>query len=250
VRFPGMKDRPETERFLYYDGFVPAPDYLRCEKIEARSLTLRNRGKFDIARLFVVDRRNKETVGFAHVDGTKQPLKAGAALKIDLPQIVAEDWPFVGAKQVRQALLSAGLFEAESDSLLKIWTKGLLQADGVTVFHILPVSEYDRMLPLEITPAPAARPVRVGIALHPHVEIEPVLTEHVGGLVRQLNSERFEKRVAADKALGEIGPIAISMLQAELAKTPTVEMRRRIESILERVDATNWLDLSWQGKPE
>src|SRR5260370_1152648 len=32
IRFPGTKDRIETERFLYYDGLVPTPDFLRCEK--------------------------------------------------------------------------------------------------------------------------------------------------------------------------------------------------------------------------
>jgi hypothetical protein len=106
----------------------------------------------------------------------------------------------------------------EADALLKIWYKRLFQAEGVTAFHILPGAEYDRMLPLAITPEPAAKPVRVGIALHPHVEIEPVLTEHVGALIRQLDSPRFVQRQAADKALLEIGPLAIAMLRAELKK--------------------------------
>ena len=242
VRFPGGRDRLETERFLYYDGLVPAPDYLRCEKIDANSVTLRNRAKFDIARLFVVDRRGKGPVGFAFVDGTKQPFKAGTSLKIDLRPIHPEDWPFTGLKQARQALLDAGLFEAEADSLLKIWDKRLFQAEGVTAFHILPVTEYDRMLPIDILPAPAARPVRVGIALHPHVEIEPVLTEHVAALIRQLDSPEFAKRLVADKALLEIGPLAIAMLQAELKKGVPVETSRRIQAILDRVDATGWLN--------
>jgi hypothetical protein len=242
VRFPGAKDRLETERFLYYDGLVPAPDYLRCEKIDAKSVTLRNRATFDIARLFVVDRRAKDAVGFAFVDGTKQAFKAGTTLKIDLRPIHPEDWPVVGLKQARQALLDAGLYAAEADALLKIWDKRFLQAEGVTAFHILPVTEYDRMLPIDILPAPATKPVRVGIALHPHIEIEPVLTEQIGALIRQLGSPDFAKRLAADKALLEIGPLAIALLQAELKKGVTVETSRRIQAILERVDATGWLN--------
>ncbi len=248
VRFPGAKDRSETERFLYYDGLVPAPDYLRCEKIDAKAVTLRNRAKFDIARLFVVDRRAKETVGFAFVDGTKQPFRAGTSLKIDLRPVDPEDWPFTGVKHVRQALLDAGLFEAEADSLLKIWDKRLLQAEGVTAFHILPMTEYDRMLPIDILPAPVARPVRVGIALHPHVEIEPVLTELVSGLIRQLDSPKFVERLAADKALVEIGPLAITMLQAELKKGVSLETSRRIQAILDRVDTSSWLDFPAPAK--
>jgi RNA polymerase sigma factor (sigma-70 family) len=242
-RFPGALDRSETERFLYYDGLVPAPDYLRCEKAEARSLTLRNRAKFDITRLFVVDRHIKGSVGFAFVDGKKQTLKAGTTLKIEPKAIAPDQWPAVGHKQVRQALLEAGLFEAEADALLKIWQTRFLEAEGVTVFHILPAREYDRMLPLDVMPAPALKPVRVGIALHPHVEIEPVLAEQVGALIRQLDDPKFQKRAAASKALLEIGPLAIALLRAELKKDPTLEMRRRIEAVLERVDAADWLNV-------
>lgn len=245
VRFPGAKDRTETERFLYYDGLVPAPDYLRCEKIDAKSLTMANRGKFDIGPLFIVDRRAKDTVGFAVIDATegKKPFKAGTSINIELKPNAAKDWPAAGIKAVRQAQLTAGLFEAEADSLLKIWEKRLLQADGVTAFHILPVSEYDRMLPLEIRPAPPTRPVRVGIALHPHVEIEPALAETVGKLLRELDSPQFEKRMAADKTLLEIGPMAIGMLRAELKKGVPLETSRRIQAVLDRVDAANWLEL-------
>jgi hypothetical protein len=240
--FPGALDRPETERFLYYDGLVPAPDYLRCEKAEEKSLTVRNRAKFDMAGLFIVDRRVKDSVGFAVVDA-KSPLKAGATLKVEPKLIAAKDWPEEGMTQFRRALLSAGLFDAEADSLLKIWRELLLEADGVTAFHILPVEEYDRMLPLEITPAPAVKPVRVGIALHPHIEIEPKLSERVGMLIRQLDAEEFDTRAAASKELLEIGPVAVSLLRETLSKKPSLETARRIEEVLDKVDAAEWLKM-------
>src|SRR5262249_19204051 len=99
----------------------------------------------------------------------------------------------------------------------------------------------DRMLPLQVLPAPAARPVRVGIALHPHMEIEPGLAAHVATLIRQLDDENFQKRTAASKALLEIGPMAIALLRAELQKAPPLEVRKRIEAVLDRVDAGEWL---------
>lgn len=239
--FPGSRDRPETERFLFYDGLVPAPDYLRCEKIEATSVTLRNRAKFDIKYLFVVDRRVQGKPAFAFQDG-KQPFKAGTTLKVE-PKVMEQDWPGAGLRQVRLALLDAGLYAAEADSLLKIWRKRLLEAEGVTAFHILPAAEYERMLPLDVMPAPATKPVRVGIALHPHVEIEPNRVVRVTALIRQLNDERFAKRDAASKELLEIGPLAIALLRAELLQQPPLEMRRRIEAVLERVDAADWLQM-------
>jgi hypothetical protein len=241
VWFPGSKDRSETERFIYYDGLVPTPDYLRCEKAEGKSLTLRNRAKFDMTRLFVVDRRDKGAVRFAAVGGT-QPFKASSTLAIEPTPVAAADWPAFGIKSVRQALLDAGLFQAEADSLLKIYQKHLLEAEGVTVFHILPGAEYNRMLPLSVLPPPAAPPVRVGIALHPHVEIEPELAVRVAALLRRLDDDDFETRDTAGKLLLEIGPMAIGMLRAELQKGPTLETRRRIETVLDRCDAANWLN--------
>jgi RNA polymerase sigma factor (sigma-70 family) len=239
-RFPGAKDRHETERFLYYDGLVPTPDYLRCEKVDAASVTLRNRAKFDMTRLFVVDRRIEGKVGFAVIDA-KEPLKASTQRTIVPAPIAAADWPAAGVKAVRAALLDAGLFAPEADALLKIWQKRLLQAEGVAAFQILPADEYDRMLPLSVLPKPATRPVRVGIALHPHVEVEPALAAHVAALVRQLDEDDFVKRDAASRALLEIGPLAVTLLRAELQKRLPLETHRRIEAVLDRVDASVWL---------
>jgi len=239
---PGALLRTETERFLYYDGLVPAPDYLHCEKADAASVTLRNGAKFDITRLFVVDRRVQGKVGLAVVDGAKQPFKAGTTQTFQPQPVAADDWPAAGIKQVRRALLDAGLFAAEADSLLTIWQKRFLEADGLVAFHILPASEYERMLPLEIVPAPAGKPVRVGIALHPNLQIEPKLTETVAALIRQLDDEQYATRAAASKTLLEIGPAAIGLLRAELNRKPALEKARRIEAILERVDLTDWLN--------
>jgi hypothetical protein len=239
----GLSGRPETERFLYYDGLVPAPDYLHCEKVEDTFIALRNLAKFEIARLFVVDRRAKERVGFVAQAGL-----ASGPNKIGFTTIPAGDWPAAGKKQVRKALLDAGLFEAEADSLLAIWHQRLFEADGITAFHILPAGEYDRMLPLDIQPAPAARPVRVGIALHPHLEVEPALAQRVAGLIRDLDDPKYQKRQSASKELLEIGPVAIGTLRAELQKKPSLEMKRRIESILDRVDAMEWLKPPEIGK--
>lgn len=241
--FPGALDRLETERFLYYDGLVPVPDFVRCEKVQAAAITLSNRAKFDIRRLFVVDRRSKAAVGFAQIDGAQQSFKSGTSLTVELKTVVESDWPATGRKQLRRALLDVGLYEPEADSLLTIWQKRLLEADGVTVFHILPATEYDRQLPLKITPAPAAPPIRVGIALHPHVEIEPERRTLIAGLIRNLGDDKFERRNAASKTLAELGPLAIAGLRAELEKKPPLETSRRIEAILDRVDAASWLNL-------
>src|SRR5262249_18208517 len=108
--------------------------------------------------------------------------------------------------------------------------------------------EYDRMLPLKIVPAPAGKPVRVGVALHPHMEIEPELALRIGALIRDLDDSSFERRVAAGKVLREVGPFALGMLQAELNRNPSPEKKRRIQEILEQSDAGAWLDQPTQKR--
>src|SRR5262249_23248209 len=65
---PGSLERLETERFLFYDGLVPTPDYVRCQRIDGTLVSLRNRANFDIRQLFLVDRRTAGKVGFASLD--------------------------------------------------------------------------------------------------------------------------------------------------------------------------------------
>ena len=75
------------------------------------------------------------------------------------------------------------------------------------------------------------------------MEIEPIRIPQVAALIRQLDDKRFDVRAAASKTLLEIGPLAMAQLRAELQQRPTLEMRRRIEAILERVDAVEWLNM-------
>jgi hypothetical protein len=241
MRFPGAKDQTETESFIFYDGLMPAPDYLHCDKLDDTSVTLRNSAPFPMTRLFLVDRRVKGQTRFAFLDVAKRPLNAGASLTLKPQLMGASDWPATGNQRVRQALLDAGLFEPEADSLLKIWQKQFFESDGLTAFHILPEHEYDRMLPLDIIPQLPTKPVRVGIALHTNLEIEPALVAKARPLILQLDDPKFQVREAAARALLEIGPIAIGILRGELNRATSLEMRQRIQAVIDRVDGEEWL---------
>jgi hypothetical protein len=225
-------DRPETEGFLYYDGLVPAPQYLRCEKLGEKNLTVRNMAGFDITRLFLIDRRDVRAVRFAFLDS----LKHGSSLSIETISGPARDWPAIAVSRFRSALVQAGLFEAEADSLLKIWQKRLFEADGVTAFHILPAAEYGRMLRLEITPVPFAKPTRVGVALHTHLELDPTQTQTLDALVRQLDETSYERRSAATEALERIGPPALAALRAALKQNLSQEQIRRIQEVVKQAE--------------
>ncbi|MBI5726140.1 MAG: hypothetical protein HZA50_19430 [Planctomycetes bacterium] len=232
----------ETERFLYYDGLVPAPDYLRLQSYGGQGPVLCNTGKADIQNLFVIDRRNwqkDKPVRFAQIGR----LDAGGEIKVEFEEQPAKDWPAGAVKKVRQVLIDAGLFEEEADSMLKIWEKGLFARDGLTAFYVLPRAEYDRLLPLKIEPAPSAI-VRVGLALHPNMatadEIK-ALEEKIRELAAKLQSNAVAVHKPAMKALLEMGPPIVPFLQKAINESASQELKERGQRVLDQLDAGTYL---------
>lgn len=137
-------------------------------------------------------------------------------------------------------LLECGLFEAEADSLLKIWHKGFLENPGIVAIHLLPRSEYDAMLVLDVAPKPATPPTRVGIAFHPNFDAEPAITARVKEWITQLDADDFKTREEAIRQLRSVGPSACGLLE-KAANTGSAEVKRSARKILESVDAGDWL---------
>jgi hypothetical protein len=48
----------------------------------------------------------------------------------------------------------AGLFKDEAQAMLDTWKNGYLRTPGLRLLYVLPRSEVDRALPLQMTPAP------------------------------------------------------------------------------------------------
>jgi len=240
---PWSTNRSETERFLYYDGLVPAPGLLRCVATAAESVTVRNSARFPLAGLFVIDRRQArqgKAAGFAHHVG---PIAPGETAKISLRRVPPADLPAKAAAPIRQALTAAGLYADEADGLLKIWRKGFFERPGLTALYLLPRAEYDRMLPLAVTPKPPEI-VRVGVALHPNLEVAAALDGRVRRLIGRLGEDDFRRRQAAFEDLVRIGPPAAGAVRQTLRETKSAEVRARCEKILQAIDAAEYL-----GKP-
>jgi hypothetical protein len=236
---PWTTSQRETERFIYYDGLVPAPNHLRCVKASPDSVTVRNSADFSIRDLFVVDRRltRARAMAFAHVPG---PIAAWEERAVSLRPVPADAWQASAVEPVSKALVAAGLTEAEAKAVLKIWDQGFFGAPGVTAFYLLPQAEYDRMLPLEISPKPR-KLVRVAIALHPHFAIEPGLTQQAERLMAQLADPEAAKRDAAAKDLAQLGPVAWRLMRETIQKSPASELAKRLDDILKATDASDWL---------
>jgi hypothetical protein len=229
---PWITDRLESERFIYYDGLVPSPDFLHCIALTDSSATVKKSATFPIAHIYLLDRRQPEKPRAA-----RAALAAADETKLDLAP-VADLHAFI--ELIRADLIAAGLFDAEAESLLKIWHQGFFENSGVVAFYLLPQSEYDRMLPLAVSPKPAAAPTRVGIAFHPNFDAEPAITARVAALIWQLDDDDFKTHEEAMRQLSAVGPAALRLLQ-QAAQSGREEVRDRARKIIAAADASEWL---------
>lgn len=237
---PWLTSRQETERFLYYDGLVPAPDYLRCRGAGTSDVTLRNAAAFAVGPVFVIDRRLPASKAPIQIAVIEKPIAPGEEVTVPLKEVPAADWPGAAVQAVRQALTAAGLTAAETDSLLRIWHKGFFEQEGLTVFYPLPPTEYNRLLPLKITPKPG-RLMRVGVAIHPQMQGDVLLEQKVRTLVTWLDSEEPSQREEAARQLTEIAPVAARFIREAVSKLPGIEARARGKQILDTASDGDWL---------
>jgi hypothetical protein len=226
----------ESERFAYYDGLMPALDYVRCADPAADSVSVESSAKFAVDNLILVDRRDPKAVRFARVE----KIEAGGKLKVDLKPVPA-DWPAGIAKTFGQDLRHAGLFDNEADSVLAIWKQGLFDRPGITAIYLLPPSEYDRMLPLTVSPPPG-KTVRVGIVLHGQLDLTPaILSARVKELTAKMDSEDYRVREKANRDLIDLGPAAFPQIREALKGKVSPEVKERLEDVLKKFDSAEYI---------
>jgi hypothetical protein len=221
----------DREKFVYYDGLFPQGKWLRIQVVRGE-VRLTSQVKFPVHDVTVVDCRDPSKPRI----GRLARLEAGAENReIDCvaanPATFADDNAAVLVKQ----LTAAGLFEDEALSLVDLRKKELFETTGLHVFYRIPQAEYEKRLPMTLTPLPRAV-VRVGLIYHGHCE--PDLAERVLALAKQLDSDEFAVREKAQKELESMGRAAYVHL-VRLRKSPDLplEVRKRVDALLEKWDA-------------
>ncbi|MBL8793636.1 MAG: hypothetical protein JNM56_07015 [Planctomycetia bacterium] len=214
----------EREKFVYYDGLFPAGKWLDL-KFEKERVGVVNRAKDPVHDVTVVDRQ----AGKVRVARLSQ-LAAGAEVQnLEFVAAEANRWPQAGIETLAAQLQGAGLNADEAKSLIELWKDELFLTEGVTLFYRIPQEVYERLLPLTLQPRPE-KLVRVGLMHHAHCE--PDLAERVARLLKDLDSNDFGVRQAAQRRLEEMGRAAYVILARKLKDNPPLELRMRIEQII------------------
>jgi hypothetical protein len=229
----------ERERFVYYDGLLPRANWVTIQ-FEKDKISVANQAKHVVYDVTAVDSK----AGSVRVARLAK-LEAGAkATELRFDSVDLDRWPVSGMANLTAQLKAAGLNEDEAGALVELWRKDLFLTDGITLFYRLPQEEYDRQLPLMVSPRPE-KIVRVGLAVHPH--LEPDLKERVETLVKAMDSDRFADRQQAMQKLEDMGRAAFVHL-ARIRKQGwymdgqnqvqlSLELTRRIDKLLEKHDA-------------
>jgi hypothetical protein len=221
---------PENEKFVYYDGLLPS-DKAAELSVGANQVSLKNRARHPLLDVTVVDRRLAGTIRVARAP----TVAAGAEVKsLEFKDAPAEGWPGTAVDALVAQLAGTGLHEDEAKAMAAVWKKDFFETDGLTLFYRLPPAEYDRLLPLTVTPRPE-KTVRVMLVHHPHCE--PDLGKRVMALVEQLDSGNFQERLDAHRRIQALGRAAfVHLIRARNAK-PSLEVTARLNKLLEEFES-------------
>jgi hypothetical protein len=221
----------DREKFVFYDGLFPQGKWLRIT-VDKDRVALVNRVKFPVLDVTVIDRRDAKKVRVGRI----AKLDAGAEVKsVEWADVAADRFAGQAAETLLNQLTAAGLNKDEAASMVDLSKRDLLETAGVTVFYRLPQEEYERRLPMTLTPKPESL-VRVGLVHHSHCE--PDFAERVKTLVKQLDDDSYDKRQEAQKQLEAMGPsVCVQLARIRKGSLP-IEVVRRIDELLAKWDAT------------
>lgn len=146
----------ETEKYLFYRGLghLTLPVQFSASESE---LTAGNRGTDEI-RWLLFDLNEAGQARWS----VPPPLTGtvdGNLAKVSVPfhaQPWRSDWKRPLYADGLKLLTDAGLYRSEADAMLQTWWKSYFETPGVRVFWVVPRAMVDDILPLRVTPPPAA----------------------------------------------------------------------------------------------
>ena len=142
----------ETENYLFYRGVGNFTPGLLTTVAEDETLHLKNQTGGDIPYLLVFQQHGGRVSWTARPDG----LKSGETIALPESSLTtaADGFPAPVYQSLKTGLTACGLLESEADAMVQTWWTSYFESEGLRVFWVLPTAATDRILPLEVTPAP------------------------------------------------------------------------------------------------
>ena len=221
VQVCGTNGRPvEQEKFLFYRG-AGSFELPISVKLTNDRLDLVNRSKEEISRLIIFENRNGR-VGYRVLDHfSGETAIERSQLDKDVEAVI---------RDLRQVLVSSGLYEKEADAMIKTWRDSWFE-EGMRIFYILPRGITDSTLPLQIDPRPAEL---VRVLVGRTEVITPEMENAVKRQVSMLSDASPKVREQASFAIQKLGrfyePILKRIVEDERDETVRARIRRLLET--------------------
>ncbi|BCU75417.1 hypothetical protein [Luteolibacter sp. LG18] len=145
----------ETEGYLFYRGVGHFDPGLKTTVDSGETLHMENRTGGKIPYLVAFERIAEGGVKWTE---RRDGLEVGGTLDLapDAFKPGAEGFSEDLYRAVQSGLAGCGLTDAEAHAMVQTWWNSYFEAPGLRVFWVLPRATTDRILPLEVSPAPAA----------------------------------------------------------------------------------------------
>jgi len=142
----------EMENYLFYRGLGHFSPGLYTAVSADETLELGNQTGGDIPYLLVFERRENGVFWKAEPNG----LRAGQRVTLGETElsICGGEFPEPIYESLKSGLISQGLLESEASAMIQTWWTSYFESEGLRVFWILPRATTDRILPLNVNPAP------------------------------------------------------------------------------------------------
>ena len=213
-------EKTEYEKFLFYRGVgnfgLPLSLKLAGDKVVVKTVSEGN-----VAKAILFENRNGQTgfrvLDLAHPDTTFERPALGGNFG-DLRQ------------ELKAMLMTEGLYEKEADAMLNTWRDSWFE-EGLRAFYIVPRKNTDAILPLAITPEPAAL-VRVLVGRTELItpEMETDVTTQVVKLKDPAN------RQAALKAINKYGRFVEPILNQIRDRNTNPQVKTAVSRLLEEMN--------------
>lgn len=204
----------EYEKFLFYRGVGNFGTPLKVTMSASGEVTLANTGPEALRDLFLLG-VDHGSGNFVHISGLAPGEQKTLHLDLDKHNTPLQELaPRVGA-DFAMALTGQGLYQRESEAMVKTWRDSWFQEQGLRVLYILPRAWTDQTLPIDLKPEPSAL-VRVMVG---RAElITPALENKLAEQLTRAKAGDAAAWANAKILLNECGRFALPVFDRILAK--------------------------------
>ena len=204
----------EDEKFLFYRGVAGFDVPISTTLQDDGRVLVKNLGSFTMPRVVLFVKRDGK-MGFRIHDGLASMTEvamAPPALTATMPALRGE---------LERTLIESGLYPREAKAMLDTWRDDWFN-DGTRVFYAVPSQTVDAILPLQISPTPAAI-VRSFVG-----RMEVITPESIAAVERALSTNDTRLLESYGRWLSPIG-------ERVLAKTASAEKKAALTAKLDQI---------------